>query len=93
MGRTDDARKLLSLLEERKAREPEVSLEVDFALAHLALGEKDRALDYLEEAVERRLGMVVFLHSSLAWENIRHHPRFRALAERVGIPEPDRSAQ
>ncbi len=93
MGRLEDARKLLSLLEERKAREPEVSLEVDFALAHLALGEKDRALDYLEEAVERRLGMVVFLHSSLAWENIRHHPRFRALAERVGIPEPDRSAQ
>jgi len=88
LGCMEEARQLFRLLEERREREPEISLEVDFALAHLALGNQEGALDFLEEAVERRLGMVVFLNSSLAWEEIRSHPRFRGLVRRVGIPWP-----
>jgi TolB-like protein len=88
LGRTEEARQLFRLLEERREREPEVSLEVDFSLAHLALGEIETSLDYLEEAVEQRLGMVVFLNSSLAWNEVRSHPRFQALVKKVGIPAP-----
>jgi tetratricopeptide (TPR) repeat protein len=88
LNRRDEARRLFRLLEERREREPEISLEVDFALAHLALGDHERSLDYLQEAVEQRLGMVVFLNTTLAWEEVRSHPRFRALVERVGIPTP-----
>ena len=88
LDRMPEARQLFSLLEERRDREPEISLEVDFALAHLALGDPEKALDYLEEAVERRLGMVVFLNSSLAWGEIRSHPRFQDLVKTVGLPAP-----
>jgi TolB-like protein/Flp pilus assembly protein TadD len=88
LGRRDEALRLFSLLEERRDREPEISLEVDFALAHLALGEVGPTMDYLEMAVDRRLGMVVFLNSSLVWEGIRSHPRFQELVSRVGIPSP-----
>jgi TolB-like protein/Flp pilus assembly protein TadD len=91
LGQKDEAHRLFRLLEERREREPEISLEVDFALAHLALGDHERALDYLEEAVEQRLGMVVFLNTTLAWEELRPHPRFRALVRRVGIPAPGSS--
>ena len=90
LGRLEEATQLFHLLEERREREPEVSLEVDFAFAHLALGEKERTLDYLEEAVERRLGMVVFFNSSPAWREIRSHPRFQDLLKKVGIPTRER---
>ncbi len=86
LGREQEARRLFSLLEERREREPEISLEIDFAVAHLALGETDKMFDYLEASVDERLGMMVFLNSSLAWEGLRSHPRFQALVEKVGIP-------
>jgi len=88
LGRLAEAEQLFHLLEERRDREPEISLEVDFALAHLALGDTETTLAYLEEAVERRLGMVVFFNSSLAWGGIRFHPRFQELVKRVGLPPP-----
>jgi len=87
LGREVEARHLFQLLEERREREPEISLEADFALAHMALGENEKALDYLEKAVDRRLGLVVFLNSKLPWGPIREDPRFRELVRRVGLPE------
>jgi TolB-like protein/class 3 adenylate cyclase/Tfp pilus assembly protein PilF len=88
LGQEEEASQLFRLLEERREREPEISLEADFALAHMALGDEETALDYLEKAVERRLGLVVFLNSKLPWGPIRAHPRFRELVERIGLPEP-----
>jgi TolB-like protein/class 3 adenylate cyclase/Tfp pilus assembly protein PilF len=86
MDRLEEAKQLLNLLRERREREPEVSLEMDFAFAHLGLGEDEMALDYLERAVDRRLGMVVFLKVIPPIQKLRNHPRFQALVERVGIP-------
>jgi TolB-like protein/Tfp pilus assembly protein PilF len=86
LDRVEEANQLLDLLRERREREPEVSLEMDFALAHLGLGEDERALDHLERAVEQRLGMVVFLNVIPPIQRLRDHPRFQALVERVGIP-------
>jgi tetratricopeptide (TPR) repeat protein len=90
LERGEEARQLFLLLEERRRREPEVSLEVDFALAHLGLGEHELALDYLEEAVERRLGMVVFLNAIPPLQTLSAHPRFKALVQKVGIPTSSR---
>jgi serine/threonine-protein kinase len=90
LDRVDEARQLFFLLEERRRREPEVSLEVDFALAHLGLGEYELALDYLEEAVEQRLGMVVFLNVIPPLQTLNTHPRFKTLVEKVGIPTSSR---
>jgi TolB-like protein/Flp pilus assembly protein TadD len=92
LGRMEETHQLFRLLEERREREPEISLEVDFAIAHLALGDPERSLDYLEEAVERRLGMVVFLNSALLWAELRSIPRFQKLVRRVGIPRATRES-
>lgn len=86
MGRMNEARQLFQLLEERRSREPEITLTMDFALAHLALGEHDRSLDYLEKAVEERLGMMVFMKSFFAVEEVQPNPRFKAILDRVGLP-------
>jgi TolB-like protein/Tfp pilus assembly protein PilF len=93
LGRTDEARKLLLLLRERREREPEIALEVDFALAHLGLGDHESALDYLERAVDRRLGAVVFLNVIPPLQRLRSHPRFQAMVERIGIPGPAKESQ
>ena len=81
-----------ALLEERKEREPEIALQIDFAFLHAGLGEFERALDYLEEAVDERLGAVVMLRRSLAWEAVKDHPRFEALMRRIGFPSAESSA-
>ncbi|MBT8398273.1 MAG: adenylate/guanylate cyclase domain-containing protein [Gemmatimonadetes bacterium] len=87
LGRTDEADQLLQLLEERRRREPEIALEMDFALAHLGLGQTELTLDYLERAVDRKLGMVVFLKVIPPIQRLADHPRFLKLLEKVGIPE------
>jgi TolB-like protein/Tfp pilus assembly protein PilF len=91
MGREDEAHQLFRLLEERREREPEVSLQIDFAVSHLGLGDPEGALDYLEEAVDERLGFVIFMAHHLLWDEIRSHPRFQQLVERVGVAAPRES--
>jgi len=86
LGREDEARQLGKLMEERQEREPELSLQIDFAVLHLALGDHDRALEFLEEAVDERLGAVVMLRNSLMWRALDPHPRFQRLLERIGHP-------
>jgi len=86
LGREDEARQLGKLLEERQEREPEVSLQIDFAILYLALGEPERAVEFLEEAVEEGLGAVVNLRHSLLWRELNTHPGFQRLLERIGHP-------
>ncbi len=86
MGRREEARQLFGLLEERRRREPEVSLEVDFCFAHMGLGEIEKAMDYMEEAVELRLGFVLFMGGHRIFDPVRSHPRFVRLQERIGLP-------
>jgi len=91
LGREEEARQLMSLLEERRRREPEVSLEVDFCFAHAGLGEVEKALDYMEEAVELRLGFVLFMGSHRLFDGFRSHPRFLKIREKIGLPAETRS--
>jgi tetratricopeptide (TPR) repeat protein len=89
MGREEEARQLFELLKERQRREPEVSLEMDFALIHLAFGEVEECLDYLERAADARLGSSIFIGSHIGFDGLRGHPRFRRLLERVGVRDPE----
>ncbi len=52
---------------------------VHFALIHAALGERDRALDWLDRAVEARSGWLVYLATEPRFDALRDHPRFRSL--------------
>jgi tetratricopeptide (TPR) repeat protein len=86
-GREHDARRMLQMLEERRSVEPDVSLHVDFAVIHTALGEIDAAFEYLEQSVEERLGFMLFLRTSPMWDPLKHDPRFGRLMDRIGISE------
>ena len=59
------------------------------ALIHLGLGEKDRALDWLEVAYRQRSGALAFLSVEPLLEPLRAEPRFQQLARRVGPASTD----
>ena len=86
MGRVEDARAMLALLDERMREHPEVNLDMDVALVQQGLGDLDRAFEHLEAAAGRRHG-VIFVEASPLWgSEIRADPRFDALLERIGHP-------
>jgi serine/threonine-protein kinase len=55
-----------------------------FALVHAGLGERDQALRYLERAYEERSTVVAYLLIDPRLAPLRNHPRFLALARRLG---------
>jgi len=85
-GRTEDAKRMLALLETRERERPDLNLDVDFALVHEGLGDRDKALEYLDRAIERRLGSVVLVGGFGGFREARSDPRFEALLDRIGIP-------
>ena len=82
-GNTEEARRTMNELSERsKVRNvPSYAL----ALAHLAVGENDRAMEYLEKAFQDREALMVFLKVEPKWDPIRSDPRFVSILERMRL--------
>jgi len=55
------------------------------AAVEVALGRHERALDLLEQAYEEHDLRLTFMRVDLRWNPLRQHPRFIALAERMGL--------
>jgi tetratricopeptide (TPR) repeat protein len=58
---------------------------LDVAKIHVALGNKDQALDYLEDACARRDWCVLDFKQDSRLDSLRATPRFRNLLARVGL--------
>jgi DNA-binding winged helix-turn-helix (wHTH) protein/tetratricopeptide (TPR) repeat protein len=83
MGQSEEARRLLRELADvgRTAYIPAATL----AAVHVALGEHDRAMDYLELMVEERVIVCMWLRHERHWDPVRNHARFPPLLARVGL--------
>jgi hypothetical protein len=57
----------------------------DLAVASLALGEKEQALDWLEKSYEDRNWWMPWLKVEPRFDPIRSDPRFVALIRRIGL--------
>jgi hypothetical protein len=55
------------------------------AAVHAGLGEKGRALDWLERAFEEHCGGLSWMHYDLVWNNLREEPRFQALLTQMHL--------
>ena len=88
LGRRAEALEMLDLLEKRARDHPEVTLSMDFAFVHQGLGDHDRTFEYLDEAADKKLGVLVFLYANPFWsDQLRADQRFDALLERIGHPK------
>lgn len=83
-GRQREARKILGELKEL-SRRAYVAPYV-FALVHAGLGEKNRALVWLEKAVEERDAYAVWIKREPRFDSLRSSGRFDDLLRRLRLP-------
>jgi TolB-like protein/Tfp pilus assembly protein PilF len=82
-GRADRAREVLEYLTDL-GRERYVS-PYHLAYVHTGLGDHEKAIDCLEQAVEERAGSVYGIRGSFLFRELRGHPRFVAILRRMNL--------
>jgi len=88
-GKRAEAPKILGRMREQSNR-GEFS-PVRTACLYLAVGEKQRALDWLEKAYEERDPYMAFLNVRPGLDPLRSDPRFQDLPRRMNFPPKGRS--
>ena len=84
-GKADEARKVLSELNEASKRNHVPPYY--FAAIFAALGDKDRAIASLEKAYQERSWYIDWLAVDPQLDNLRGDPHFQDLRRRVGLPQ------
>ena len=69
----------------KKMSEQQYVSPMDIAMVHTALGEKDRAFEWLEKAYADQSEMLLFLPIYPPFDSLRADPRFQDLVRRVGV--------
>jgi len=85
-GKTVEARAFLRELRERSKRSYVPAY--DFAIVHLALGEREAALQWLERAYDEHDWALIVLAVEPRLDPLRYEPRFQRLLRKVGLQEP-----
>lgn len=85
VGRRDEAVKMVDLFSEQCKR-GEVS-PMYFAFLYVALGKKQKALDWLQKAYEGRDPYIVRIKVEPALDPIRSDPRFQDILRRMNFPK------
>ena len=75
----------LDQLERRAASNKHVS-PLGWAISYIGLGDKDKALEWLEQAYEERDPSLIHLGLDPKFDPLRSEPRFRALVEKMNLP-------
>jgi hypothetical protein len=83
VGMDDKAQKLLEELE-KLARQTYVPPNV-FAVIYSGLKDNDRTFYWLEKAIEERDSISIRIDLSPAYDNIRSHPRYKALLRKMNL--------
>lgn len=93
LGLTGERGQALSVLQQldQMARQRYVA-PYHFAYIYTGLGERERAIDLLEQAVDERAGGVYGIKGSFLFTPLREHVRFRALLRRMNLDDRFRSA-
>ena len=85
-GYAGQEEKVLPLLE-RAASAGTYVCPYESAAAYLSLGEQERAMTLLDEAVANRSNCLMFLRSDPRMEPLRQHPHYPLLLKRVGLDD------
>ncbi len=83
IGRRKEAWEVLERLE--KLSDERYVSPYHYAYVHVGLGDHERALDLLEEAMERRAGAVSGIKGSFLFAPLRNHPRFVVLLKKMNL--------
>ncbi len=84
-GNRSQALSIAKELEERYEKREVAGWNI--AGVYAALGEKDKAFEWLEKDVQNRRGELGGIRFGLSFESIRDDPRFKDILKRMGLPE------
>jgi adenylate cyclase len=84
-GNTENARRALADLQEMSKRH--YVSPMNAALIYTGLGDKQRAFEWLEKAIEDRSRTVIFLKVEPQFDLLRSDPRFTHLLRRIGLEQ------
>jgi TolB-like protein/class 3 adenylate cyclase/Tfp pilus assembly protein PilF len=88
LGQRDEALKMLGQLQQLATRRYVTSYS--FALVHIALGEKDKAINWLERAYRDRAGPdIALIKVDPFLDDLRGDPRFESLVQKVVAPKTE----
>jgi tetratricopeptide (TPR) repeat protein len=85
-GDTEGIKENLQRLKNRTNENPDLDLSIDFACVYAGLEDFDTAFKYLNQAVDKRLGAMVFLDAMLPFRKMAGDPGFQEIRERIGLP-------
>jgi serine/threonine protein kinase/tetratricopeptide (TPR) repeat protein len=71
---------------QRRAADGGYASPLDFARVYAQLGDRQRALDLLDAALQDRSPGLVFLRVDRAWDGVRNDPRFLEAVRTIGLP-------
>ena len=83
-GRTQEARAMIRKMDE--LRKTKYVTPYAVALIYAGMGDKDRAIEWLEKAYNDRANWMVWLGLDPRWDPLRNDPRFQDIFRRVGVP-------
>lgn len=83
-GRADEARTLLAEL--LQSSENQVAPSTSIAGLYAVLGEKDKAMDWLEKAYEERSSYLPLTCTDFVFDSLRGEERYRTLLKKMGLP-------
>jgi len=83
MGRTEEANAILKDLLDRYARHKSAAWCI--AVVYAGLGEKQKALDWLERDINDHSGWMIYLRYEEAFDTIRSDPRYTQILRRTGL--------
>ncbi|HYB04221.1 MAG TPA: tetratricopeptide repeat protein, partial [Nitrososphaerales archaeon] len=85
-GNINEVRKILADL--LRMNEQGHASETEIACVYVSLGEKDKAMEWLEKAFERHSGYLAWgLNADASFDNLRSDPKFQALRKKIGFPD------
>ena len=92
MGDFSMAEENIERMKERQREEPNHNLDLDFAMVYAAMGNEDLAFEYLDKAVEAKLGVVLLIHSLPFIKSLKKTPRYEQFLQKIGIPAKQKHA-
>jgi TolB-like protein/Flp pilus assembly protein TadD len=84
-GKRAEAIDKIKELEEKYTRKE--ALAEYIAVVYVGLGDKDKALEWLEKDFQARSGKLPEIRWQLQFESLRDDPRFKDMVKRMGLPE------
>ncbi len=82
-GRREEAERLIPQLQEDASRYPVLGYWL--GSMYVTLGDKEKAMDWLEKAFEAGLGLLLIINVEPAFDPLRSEPRFLALLRNLGF--------